>query len=509
MFMRRVLPVSVLLALMLTLVASVAVVSAQEETTIADVEAKFQGWTQVDAIGAGYAADPECVAVPGLGGMGRHYANAALLSAPVDALNPPRLLVDTDGLVIGAEYTAPADAGASLFGNEFNVSPPDPTLVALHMWFIPNPSGQFADFNPDVTCPDVAPAQVEEAAVTGSVVFRDANALSDSLVIDLEGVSQPATGTQYEGWLIAAGGASKVSTGLLAVSAEGAISSTYTDPDGANLLATYNTFAISSEPDPDPATPGAILYSDHVEAGAFVHVGHLLVAWPANPDEKGIAVGLREQTLAALLHANLADSSANLSDKQAHLHHVVNIIEGAEGDNYDASFGDPGDGNGVLNYVADAIFHANLARAGAPDNETVDTHADGVIASATNVSTLATQARDNALTGIAQTTDNVLLNISLDNAVSNLTRAVEGTDDDGDGVAGSTAAEGGANKAYTEAQDIAMFVPQMGTAGFPEADAPGTGDALVGNAAMGVLIAGLALAAAGTLVLVRRKRETA
>ena len=509
--MCRILPVSVLLALMLTLVASVAVVSAQEETTIADVEAKFEGWTQVDAIRAGYAADAECVAVPGLGGTGRHYVNEALFGAPVDALNPPVILVDTGGRVTAVEYFAPADAGASLFGNDFNVFPPDPTLSALRMWFLSNPSGQFADFNPDVTCPEVAAVAEDAGDMAWSVTFRDADALSDSLVIDLEGVSQPATGTQYEGWLIAAGGASKVSTGILAASADGEISSTYTDPDGANLLDTYNTFAISSEPgpDPEPETPGAILWSDHVEAGAFVHVGHLLVAWPPNPDEKGIAVGLREQTLKALLHANLAASSANFSDKQLHLHHVVNIIEGAEGDNYDASFGDPGDGNGVLNYAADTILHATLAAAGAPDNETVVTHTDGVIASATNVSTLATRARDNALTGIAQTTDNVLLNLALDNAVSNLTRAMEGTDDDGDGVAGSTAAEGGANKAYTEAQDIAMFVPQMGDAGLPEPDTPRAGDALVGNVAMGVLIAGLALVAAGTLVLVRRKRETA
>ncbi len=387
MFMRRVLPISVLLALMLTLVASIAVVSAQEETTVADDE-----------------------------------------------------------------------------------------------------------------------------ALAGSVVFRDAGALSDSLAIDLEGVSQPATGTQYEGWLIAAGGASKISTGILSVSAEGEINSTYTDPNGANLLATYNTFAISSEPDPDSdlETPGEILYSDRVEAGAFVHVGHLLVAWTSNPDGKGIAVGLREQTLRALTHANLASSSATLSAKQLHLHHVINIVEGAEGDNYDASLGGSGDGTGVLNYVADTILHANLAKAGAPNNETVVAHVNGVIASAANVSTLAIRARDNALTGIAQTTDSVLLNISLDNAVSNLTRAIHGTDDDdGDGVVGSTAKEGGANKAYTEAQDIATFVPLGGAAGLPVIEAPVTGDALLGNVAMGVLIAGLALVATGTLVLVRRRRETA
>ena len=562
-------------------------------------------------------------------------------------------------------------------------------------------------------------ASAQTADLGGSVTFRDSSALSDSLVISLTGVTAPAAGTLYEGWLV--GGGVKLSTGVFTVSSTGTIDHTYVSPTGANLVATYPTFVITSEPDTRSALyialqaqhssgqsgwakltangtqtdvsltlsagtlqtelvhihtgqcgdatlggvahgltsftggsgnslktvnaslaslltggfainahekdnagnytacgnipaeadtvtftldelassgqsgwatmtargaqtevvldlsagtlqtelvhihtgqcgatlggvahnlssftggsgqsvtwvdadymslrtggfainadekdnagnytacgniasrPGPAVYSDVIPAGAFLHMGHLLSSWPANPSSKGIVVGLREQVGVARDHAVLADISTTLANVQSHAHHVVNIIEGSAGANYVAAFGDPGDGNGVLNYASDAITHATLAKNEAPDNTTVVAGADGVIATANNVITWATAARDNALTAIAQTTLGPVATFAIDNAVSNLTAALQGRDGDGDGTVESIANEGGAWQAYWSAQDIRLFMPVVGAP-------PSVGDSLLPELALSILLAGLALAGAGGFLLLRRRTAQA
>jgi len=337
-----------------------------------------------------------------------------------------------------------------------------------------------------------------QTTLGGSVTFRDSAAQSDSLVIALTGIPVPAAGTALEGWLLTTNGT--LSVGVLGVDPTGAANHTYVSPSGANLLATYSSFAISEEPTPDsdPATPGPYVYADSIPAGAFLNTGHLLATWSSNPAGKGIVVGLREQTGVALDHALLANISTTLGSAQNHSHHVVNIIEGSAGDNYDVSFTDPGDGIGILNYAADAIVHANLAKDVASDNTTVVANADGVIATANNVIAWATLARDNALTVIAATTLDTLANLSIDNAVTNLTQALEGRDSDANGVIAAIANEGGAWQAYWAAQDIALFMPTEG-------ETPSVGDTQVPMIALSLLLAGLAFTAAGGFVLLRRR----
>jgi hypothetical protein len=358
-------------------------------------------------------------------------------------------------------------------------------------------------------------AQEEPVTLSGSASFRDADALSDSLVIDLGGVDAPAAGTKYEGWLKDTAG-NVISVGTLTRTSGGEIKATHTDAAGANLLATYQVFIITAEPDPDPSTApsGVVVYSDAVETGAFAHVGHLVVGFSSNPNGKGIATGLLEQAGVALAHANLAKSSSTLADKQKHAQHVINIIEGTTGANFDAGPGNPGDGKGIVNYAADAASHASLAKEAAPDNETVAAHADVVIASANNVIASAEGTRNNALQVLAATEDNIIVEISLNNMIASATRALNGRDVDGDGkvrpfdiitdgAVTATADEGGSKLAYTSSQDMAQFVPLAGDVG-----TPGVGDALVPPVMLGVLLAGMALAASGGL-LMRRRREGA
>ena len=335
-----------------------------------------------------------------------------------------------------------------------------------------------------------ASVSAQEADLGGEAVLRDDNDASDSLVMAFTEVPPPPDGSAYEGWLLDAAGG-KISLGILIRGGTAAIEQTYASPTGENLAASYSRFAISIEPvpDPDPETPGPIAYSDTIPAGAFTHLGHLIVSFGPNPDGKGIAVGLREQMAVALAHAQLAENSSTLAGQQTHSQHVINIIEGSDGPNFDADAANPGDGKGVLTYAADLVTHAQLAAAAAPEDDSVGDGAADAVAAAESALSRAERAVVDALrvvnTSSTTAPDDDILLIRLGN-VSNLTKL--GLDD--------------AKDAYTASQDMGLFEGLAG--GAP----PDVGDPLVPAAAMAALLVGLLLTGAGGL-LVFRRRQTA
>lgn len=92
--------------------------------------------------------------------MGFHATNASLLGGPIEGNRPQALMFDADGRVLGVEYEIMADAVREvpvLFGRPFTKLPAHAGVAheryALHLWFIDNPSGRFADFNPRLSCP--------------------------------------------------------------------------------------------------------------------------------------------------------------------------------------------------------------------------------------------------------------------------------------------------------------------------------------------------------------------
>lgn len=113
------------------------------------------------AIEAGWTEDiTGCLARPGLGGMGHHYVNWDIFfDGEVDPLMPELLVyVPTPGgLKLGAvEYLVFDDVlegpVPELFGQTFHYNPAIEAWV-LHVWlWRGNPSGLFADWNPNVSC---------------------------------------------------------------------------------------------------------------------------------------------------------------------------------------------------------------------------------------------------------------------------------------------------------------------------------------------------------------------
>lgn len=126
------------------------------------------GWVN----GSGNRILTHCVSHPTAGAMGYHYFNAALMAdTTVDALEPEALvyapaadgglkLVAVEWVVRGPGSNPPGlsatDPKPSVLGQEMEilVPPPGPGFYIAHAWvWAHNPSGMFAHWNPEVSCP--------------------------------------------------------------------------------------------------------------------------------------------------------------------------------------------------------------------------------------------------------------------------------------------------------------------------------------------------------------------
>jgi hypothetical protein len=165
--MRRLIAIASLVAL--TLAALPALAQGQAGLAAArQATSKFHKVTHAEA--AGYTSTLDslgCFENPGVGGMGLHYLNGALLDGTPDATAPEALVYEMrpNGKLklVAHEYIVPIDAWTeadppSLFGRHFHQHSTLPLWI-LHVWlWEPNPNGMFADWNPNVAdCPEGVP----------------------------------------------------------------------------------------------------------------------------------------------------------------------------------------------------------------------------------------------------------------------------------------------------------------------------------------------------------------
>ena len=85
-----------------------------------------------------------------------------------------------------------------------------------------------------------------------------------------------------------------------------------------------------------------------------------------------LADGPQEITTATN-HAGLASKAGEMAMVKTHLHHVLNCLVGANGQGFDASFGNPcnNQGAGAINDTADAATKAKLTAAAGKVRETI------------------------------------------------------------------------------------------------------------------------------------------
>ena len=303
-------------------------------------------------------------------------------------------------------------------------------------------------------------AQASALGEGTAVVFDDAG-VSDGVEVSLTGVSAPASGKEYVAWLVEEEQAGFLNIGSLSVGEDGSASLTFgADSDGhtgANLIASYVGWAISVEDagsSPEmPANQGEVSQVFDSET-----LGQLRTLIASMAD-------LRTQLTVAAAHAQLAADSDNAAGVMSHARHVVNILEGSGGGNYDSSHGDPGDGTGAVTHAAAAKAAAMAAGSGAEEGSALANHTATAYQSASNAEMWAMMARDSALSAIAQN-DIELAKIFIGpggrTVVSLIAAAMDGFDSDGNTLVEISAGEGGTTQGYRESQLAATLSPMAG-----------------------------------------------
>lgn len=168
---RLVIGLVVVVALVLTALAG-AVGAAGRSDELAAVRAataRFHDFAAADA--AGYGLFYVCTDEAGLGAMGQHYVNGAIVgdtvldpAAPEAIMYEPlpeggQRLVGVEWVVFQQAWEDAGNAGPpSLFGRSLTLVPSPnrygiPSFYQLHAWvWKPNPAGTYQDWNPRVSC---------------------------------------------------------------------------------------------------------------------------------------------------------------------------------------------------------------------------------------------------------------------------------------------------------------------------------------------------------------------
>ena len=159
------------IAIVLLATPSPANAGAADLSTARAATAQFHETETATAAGYGEfrdAANIACIETPGLGVMGIHYVNGALVSdGVVNAATPEALVYQPLGngkrKLVAVEYIVfysmwASASKPSLFGQDFKlIGTPNrygiPAFYELHAWvWQNNPSGMFKDWNPSGSC---------------------------------------------------------------------------------------------------------------------------------------------------------------------------------------------------------------------------------------------------------------------------------------------------------------------------------------------------------------------
>ena len=146
---------------------------------------QFEGLSAQQVEAQGYVPEGPCVPSPsGVGAMGVHALNHELLEAQfpkgtMDPANPPALLLDENGEVMGVEWEA-ADVGQGpmeMFGQTIEIQPEHPGVeephYMLHIYFKPGGKVLFGTnpdtaFDPEGVCPEMSATATASASASAS-----------------------------------------------------------------------------------------------------------------------------------------------------------------------------------------------------------------------------------------------------------------------------------------------------------------------------------------------------
>lgn len=317
----------------------------------------------------------------------------------------------------------------------------------------------------------------------GTAVISDGAASSDKITYSLAGVTALDADHAYEGWLIDSVSGDMMSTGVMSVIG-GKISHSWASPDGDNLLAMYDSVAVTVEesPDDDEAPSDTKAFSGAISGDAMMHIRHLVVAFPDDGDS-GLLMQLQDKIGMAMAKIAEAQAADEIEALKAATLEAVDIIDGDGGIH-------------ELSHVAEE--HADFASDAAnPVENDVRTYAKKVMASSRNVEMWAVDAKDQTV-GVLAEDDIDVAKVLLNIVNGRLDAAQNGT-----------ATHDGAAAAYMQAQMMATIA--LTTDGPPPAVVvvvpPPTGDIAIPAAMQLMLLTALALLIGGAALLYRERRQ--
>ena len=305
----------------------------------------------------------------------------------------------------------------------------------------------------------------------GLFTWRDEIENNDGLQISVEDLPSPANNLVYAAWL--QGKDQVLFLGILSTDATGTqphtFGLTFAAPGHANLLGSFDrvTIAPANPVEASTTQPTNPVLVGALPEKALVDVRHLLVSTESTPKQLGFALGLRQQTDLVLQHAQFlhdAVAESNLANLHFHAEHLVNIIEGQQGEHFgdldgNGKVDNPGDGFGLLQngeqgYIKGMSDHAGLAAAAPDATDGIKLHATYVQIADENTRGRLSEIRDIALeVGKASRTsdaaDSVLRIVAL------AQQTIHGVDLNGDGQISPVKGEGGVLTAYLQAQLMA------------------------------------------------------
>jgi hypothetical protein len=316
------------------------------------------------------------------------------------------------------------------------------------------------------------------ANASGQVLFFDGpngTGNTDALRITVNGLGAPASGSHYDAWIVNVAAEQSVFLGTLSGS-NGTFSVNFAGngsngQPGKNLLGEGNQVEITLEQGNVTLPAGQVVLSATFPPQAFVHIKHLLFAFPNTPKNIGLLVGLLGQTNllnAQALALQSVASSNNTSAIQCVAQSIIDIDEGQNGPNYKPasalSCGSSfitGDGYGILGngYAKTAAQHASLAATRPDATATIRQHASEVEIGTTNITGwVATIDQD------AQKLLNNPNNSALVQEIATLANhAYKGVDVNGNGQIDPISGEEGAVTTYLRGQLMATLQLTPGT----------------------------------------------
>ena len=313
------------------------------------------------------------------------------------------------------------------------------------------------------------------ASASGQVIFfssqNDPAGQTNALTITIQHLVAPPGGNSYQAWIINAQNEGITSLGKLTEQGK-TWSLTYRGTN-VNLLNIGGSLEITQEQGTVNAPTGKAILVGTFPNKAFQHIQHLLVGFPATPDNVGMLVGVVQQThlldIQAALLQNVA-TSQNPGAISCVTQSMLNIIEGTQGTHYQQlsalclqqNVTANGDGFGLLGkgFLAGAEEHASLALSQPDATAGMRQHAALMDIALNNI------------TGWVTTIEQDVLNLHAHPAavasVQQITTladdAYHGVDINGDGQIDPVAGEAGAITAYQQGQLMATLVLAPGTA---------------------------------------------